>query len=627
MSNLIAIFGDPSQRLPVEQRAKVLADVLNITVPIVILFSLFNIAYEYHALALVQACSLVLIVPAWFMARRRFMVGVSEFLALFSTAFILLYLIYDGGIAGMGVIWGWLFPFIAFYIAGIRRGWYWCLFFLATATIMMMLSLGVTAFYSPDTRVLFFTAYFFYLVVGYWFNALRFQYLFDLEKKVRARTAQIEHASLYDGLTDIPNRLHITNHIKDLIDRKSRNFAVLNLDIDRFNEINNVLGYENGDRLLKAFAGRLKSYMDESMFVARLGADEFALVLQDLPDKDSEREVQEVVTQYVQQLQKTMERPYIIDGAEIELEVTVGIEPSARDVVNAGHMLRRANFASHMAKTLQHKLAIYDSEQDSKSARQFQLFGGLKRAVENHELSLFYQPKVDMQQGKITDVEALIRWAAPENGFVPPDQFIPVAESTGLIYSVTRFVFDESMRQQKLWLKMGYHINIAINISARNLMDPDIIPSITEGLSKHMVSSEDFTLEITESAIMGQPDMALQTIHDLKAMGFSISLDDYGTGYTSLSYLKDMPVDELKIDQSFIFNCLDSDRDSAIVQSTIDLVGNLGLRVVAEGIENNEVWVKLKEMGCDKGQGFFIAEPMPPEEFIQWLQDSDWVHD
>ncbi|MDT8376455.1 MAG: EAL domain-containing protein, partial [Mariprofundaceae bacterium] len=169
-----------------------------------------------------------------------------------------------------------------------------------------------------------------------------------------------------------------------------------------------------------------------------------------------------------------------------------------------------------------------------------------------------------------------------------------------------------------------HRINIAINLSARSLMEPDLIASIRASLSKHRVSPGDFTLEITESALMGQPDMALRIIHELKAMGFLLALDDYGTGYTSLSYLKDMPVDELKIDQSFIFNCLKSDRDCAIVESTISLVGKLGLKVVAEGIENREVWNRLQEMGCDKGQGYFIARPMPPEEFSQWLENSEW---
>jgi EAL domain-containing protein (putative c-di-GMP-specific phosphodiesterase class I) len=185
---------------------------------------------------------------------------------------------------------------------------------------------------------------------------------------------------------------------------------------------------------------------------------------------------------------------------------------------------------------------------------------------------------------------------------------------------------DEAMQQQAAWIKKKYRINIAINLSARNLMEPDLISSITASLKKHDVSPADFTLEITESAVMRQPDKALQTIHDLKAMGFSLSLDDYGTGYTSLSYLKEMPVDELKIDQSFIFNCLKSEMDCAIVQSTIALVSTLGLKVVAEGIESKAVWERLKEMGCDKGQGYFIARPMPPEDFSQWLDSSEWSH-
>jgi len=609
-----------------EERAKVLERVLLITIPIIIIFAVFNYSYNFIQLASVQMEALLLILPAWLLSRRVALVPVAEFLSLLGAALILLYLIYDGGIGGLGFIWGWLFPFIAFYIAGIRHGWYWCVGFLTVASAIMMLSLGITASYDLDTRVLFFTAYFFYLIVGYWFNAIRFQYLFALEKKVAARTAQLEHASFHDTLTDMPNRAHVTNYINSLVGRKGERFAVLSLDIDRFHEINNVLGYDNGDRLLEAVAKRIQSHESNKLFAGRMGADEFAIILHSLPIGKSKQEEEAVVLEQGKRLQKALEQPYTINSELIELEVTIGIDLPDIDDTNASHMIRRANFACHMAKRTQDKVAVYNSEQDENSARQIQVFIGLRRALQNQELMLYYQPKVDMSLGKVTDVEALIRWIAPDEGFVPPDQFIPVAESTGLIHPVTRYVMDEAMRQQASWLSKGYHINIAINLSARNLMDSELIPTITGILNKHHVSPSSFTLEITESAIMGQPDKALQTIHDLKAMGFALSLDDYGTGYTSLGYLKDMPVDELKIDQSFIFNCLKSSRDSAIVESTIHLVGNLGLKVVAEGIESRDVWDKLKEMGCDKGQGYFIAKPMQADDLIKWLEGSEWSH-
>lgn len=626
MSKLKYIFGDPTKSLAIEQRGKILSDVLNITIPIIISFSLFNHFFHYDALALVQLASLLLVVPAWLLARRATLVATSEFLALFSTALIFLYLIYDGGIAGLGLIWGWLFPFIAFYIAGIRQGWYWCIGFLTIASTIMILSLGVTASYDLDTKILFFTAYLFYLIVGHWFNAIRFQHLFELEKKVRARTARLEYIALYDTLTDMPNRLQITNYIQTLIDRKSEDFAVLNLDINRFSEINNVLGYNNGDRLLKAFSERIQSYIDSNLFAGRMGADEFVVILHDLPAGKSKDGIKTIALEHTRQLQEAMEQPYCINNAMIELEITIGVELPIGSDSNASHLIRRANFACHAAKKIQDKVAVYDSEQDENSARQIQIFTGLRRAIQNHELRLFYQPKVDMRLGKVTDVEALIRWISPEEGLISPDHFIPVAESTGLIHPITKYVLDEAMQQQAAWIKKKYRINIAINLSARNLMESDLISSIAASLRKHDVSPSDFTLEITESAIMGQPEKALRTIHDLKEMGFSLSLDDYGTGYTSLSYLKEMPVDELKIDRSFIFNCLKSDMDSAIVQSTIALVGTLGLKVVAEGIESKAIWERLKEMGCDKGQGYFIARPMPPEDFSQWLEESEWSH-
>jgi len=618
------IFGDPTQRLAIEQRAQVIRNVLNIAIPIIIVFSILNHFFHHDILMFVELGSLLLIVPAWFMAGRAKLVGTSEFLSLFATAMVLLYIIYDGGIAGLGFIWGWLFPFIAFYIVGIRQGWYWCIGFFAVASAIFILNLGVTASYGKNTQAVFISAYVFYLVVSYQFNAIRFQYLFDLETEVHKRTIQIKYASLHDPLTSLPNRLYLTNHIQALIDQQEKDFAVLNLDIDRFNEVNNVLGYDNGDQLLKAFAERIRSHVDGNGFVAHLGADVFTIVLEDFPAGESKPDISAIVTEYTKRLKEVMEQPYHIDDSTIELEITIGIEFPSGHNTNASHMIRRADFACHMAKKEQNNIAIYDPEQDADNARQFQIFGGLKRAIQNRELRLFYQPKIDMHSRKVTDVEALIRWISPENGMIPPDQFIPVGESTGLIYPLTEYVMDTAMQQQTLWHKKGYRINIAINLSARNLMDAELIPFITDCLNKHCVSPDDFTLEVTESAIMKRPDKALQTIRDLKAMGFTLSLDDYGTGYTSLSYLKDMPVDELKIDQCFIFNCLKSDKDKAIVQSTIGLANNLDLKVVAEGIESKAVWDMLNEMGCDKGQGYFMARPMPPEDFPQWLENSGW---
>jgi len=453
LSKLKTMFATPAKCIDIEQRGKVLESVLNIAIPIILAYSLFNYLYGYETLAFFQLGSLLLIIPAWLMSRRATLVATGEFLALFSTAMILLYLLYDGGIAGLGFIWGWLFPFIAFYVAGIQRGWYWCIGFFMAAEVIFMQSLGITATYNADIQILFFTAYLFYLIVSYVFNNIRFQYLFDLEQQVQQRTAQLEHASLYDPLTDMPNRTHVTTLIQALIDRHDENFAVLNLDIDRFNEVNNVLGYEHGDQLLIAFAERIQSYTGDRMFAGRLGADEFAIILQDLPGKKTKQEVNTVVIEHVKQLQETMEQPYLINSAEIELEITIGIEFPTAYNTNASHMIRRANFACHIAKKELGKVAIYDSEQDAHSARKFHVFGELRRAIQNHELRLFYQPKIDMALARVTDAEALIRWISPAEGMISPNDFIPVAESTGLIHPVTQFVLEEAMRQQALWHK------------------------------------------------------------------------------------------------------------------------------------------------------------------------------
>jgi len=627
ISSLQHILGNPKQTLSDKERIKVLGYLLNIAIPIIIIFTIFNYSYQYFELVWVQLGALLFMLLARVMCYYNQRVYIAESLSLLSTFIILLYLVYDGGVANLGFVWGWLFPFLTFYIAGIRKGWYWCTTFFVATSCIFIFNLGVTSNYDNDTKILFFVAYVFYMVLGYRFNAIRFQYLFNLEKQVYDRTSQLQYIATHDVLTGLANRSYITDKLKQLVSQKTHNFAILNIDIDRFHAINNVLGYKNGDLLLQNFAKRLQTSVGEGSLVGRMGADEFVVILQDLSPQASRQQLESSVKNYIDTLLQAMEKPYAIDGIEVELEITLGIEIPSDYRGNVNHMIRKANFAGLTAKQLQEKFAIYDAEQDKHHVRQFHVFGGLRRALQKNELKLFYQPKIDMKSNKVTDVEALIRWISPEDGMIPPNDFIPVAESTGLIHPVTEFVLNEAMRQQNEWRKHAYHINIAVNISARNLMHDGFIALVKSCLEEHNISSSCFTLEITESAVMGQAEKAMQTIDTLKSMGFSISLDDYGTGYTSLSYLKDMPVDELKIDQSFIFNCLDSERDSAIVQSTVNLVENLGLKVVAEGIETQEVWDKLSTMGCDKAQGYFIAKPMPAEDFSQWLKSSNWHYD
>ncbi len=435
----------------------------------------------------------------------------------------------------------------------------------------------------------------------------------------KAHEKELERLALYDALTGLPNRTLLLDRLNQALSesarRKREPFAVLLLDLDRFKEINDTLGHSVGDTVLIEVAKRFLRPLRDSDTIARLGGDEFLILLPAVTDLERARTVSERV------LRSIME-PFHVGEASLEISASVGIALYPDHAEDAGGLLQCADVAMYLAKKSQTRITVYDREKDFHSLRQLTLTNELRRAIDDDQLALYYQPKIDLKAQLISGAEALIRWHHPEYGFIVPDEFIGNAERTGLIQALTRWVFTTAIKQLVDWQSTGLDIGISVNISAKNLQEEDLPNLLRKLLRDQGVDPQYFTLEITENAIMSDPGRALAVMQDFVDIGVSLSIDDFGTGHSSLLYLKNLPVNELKIDKSFVNQMIENEKDFMIVRSTIELAHDLGLRTVAEGVETDEQRELLRELGTDYGQGYFFSRPQPIEEFMRWLDES-----
>ena len=435
---------------------------------------------------------------------------------------------------------------------------------------------------------------------------------------IGAQQAEIRKLAYWDRLTGLPNRARFHEAVQREIDSQGAvsemgkgNLAVVMLDIDRFKLVNDLLGYSFGDQLLTAVAKRLtQQHLRTGDMVARLGGDEFAVMLVN-SDGPSAMAV-------AQRIAKSFELPLAFDDQTVDLSASIGIACWPAHADDADTLLSRAEVAMYAAKSKTTVMQLYDPALDSSSAQTLSLLSELRHAVDHGELRLFLQPKLALADARVVAAEALVRWQHPQRGLVPPLEFIPFAEQTGFVRQLTLWMFEEAARLWRGLQSDGTPVRIAINLSTRDLLDLDFPARLDAILVRHDVQADAFCLEITESAIMDDPQRAESTLNRLSERGFKLSIDDFGTGYSSLAYLKRLPVDELKIDKSFVMNMEKDDDDAKIVRSTIDLAHNLGLTVVAEGVENQLIWNKLRELACDEAQGYFMSKPVPASEFMGW---------
>ena len=435
-------------------------------------------------------------------------------------------------------------------------------------------------------------------------------------RALRHQAAVNEHQALHDALTDLPNRTLFHDRVGQALAAARREHlpvAVMIMDLDRFKEVNDTLGHASGDELLQQAGVRLRAALRESDTVARLGGDEFGVLLPRVVDSAAALTV-------ARKLRKALEEPFTIHGLALQIEASVGIAlyPEHGDDVHS--LLQRADVAMYVAKEHPGGCEVYAKERDDYSPNRLTLLTELRRAIDVGELVLHYQPKADLKTGRVTGVEALVRWNHPTRGLVRPDEFIPPAQKTGVIVPLTFFVLNEALRQARTWQLEGLDLCVGVNLSARNLLDVQLPDTVGGLLAKWEVPPSLLELEITESTILADPVRAMNVLSRLNGMGVRLAIDDFGTGYSSLAYLKRLPVDELKIDKSFVQGMEEDENDAVIVRSTIDLGRNLGLRVVAEGVESAAAWRLLAALGCDVAQGYYVSRPVPAAELAAWLR-------
>jgi diguanylate cyclase (GGDEF)-like protein len=432
-----------------------------------------------------------------------------------------------------------------------------------------------------------------------------------LVDRVRAAAAETEHLSLHDHLTGLPNRLHFHQRLeKRLLTTGSA--TVLLMDLDRFKEVNDTLGHDVGDQLLDQVGQRLRRLEHEETMVARLGGDEFAVLL----GTDDVH-----VEGMVQRISRDFRNPFYLGDVDLDVSASIGIAVAPQDGSSAALLLRRAEVAMYDAKRHLAGVAHYSSDRDPYSARRLSLISDLARALDERTLEVHYQPQAEPDTGRVTGVEALLRWRHPIWGNVTPDEFIPLAEHTGLIRPLTRFVIETAIQQCAEWRDAGTPVQMAVNVSMRNLLEPELADIVARLLVRANLPASLLKLEVTESAIVSDPDRAVTALERMVDLGLSLSVDDFGTGYSSLTRLRNLPVHEVKIDREFVRYVADSSEDLAIVRAVINLGHDLGLRVVAEGVEDEASWRILQGLECDLIQGYLLARPMAAEEMTRWLAE------
>jgi diguanylate cyclase (GGDEF)-like protein len=425
---------------------------------------------------------------------------------------------------------------------------------------------------------------------------------------------------MHDTLTGLPNRALLFDVLEKAIDAariEGSQLALMLMDLDRFKEVNDTFGHHFGDALLKQVAFRLQNQMRGQDVVARLGGDEFAVVLPAFADNNA-------TASAARRILNTLEQQFVIEGQVLEVGASIGIALYPEHGTDARTLLRRADVAMYTAKQKQSGYSFHREDAEVRSADQLSLVVELRGAIERNELELYYQPKVHMHTSLMTRCEVLMRWNHPRRGLLGPSEFIPVAERTGLIRSLTDWLLDHALEQCSRWRETGAPIHVALNISAKSLLDQSLPQKVEAALTRWSVDPRFLKIEITESSIMADPAHALAILAMLQSMGVRLSVDDFGTGYSSLTHLRELPIDEIKIDKSFVMGMATSDADAAIVRTVIDLAHNLGKQVCAEGVEDEAAWQTLRALGCDLAQGFWIARPMPANELMQWLVRTSW---
>jgi len=442
-----------------------------------------------------------------------------------------------------------------------------------------------------------------------------------LRMRAKHREAEelVRRMAYFDILTGLPNRLQLREQMATVIavaKQKNRSVALLVVNVDRFRHFNEVFGFEQGDELIRIAADRLKGALENGELLAHLGIDQFAILLP--------RGNAEYASERAKRILAALESPVDISGIRFTVQASAGISLFPGHGSDPDLLILRADSAMYQAKRGRNRLAVFSGDTEQQNLSRLGLIGALHRAIDEEELVLYCQPKVDLRTGSIRSAEALVRWRHPELGMLEADQFVPLAESTGLVHSLTYWVLDAAIRQVHTWRELGFSLPLAVNLSAASLRDPRLVDRISGTLTTCGADASWLQLELTESALIEDPAAACAVLTRLRNMGISLSVDDYGTGYSSLSYLHQLPIDAIKIDKSFVLGMRNENALQLIVRSSIELAHNLGLEVVAEGVENEDLWNLLRAFGCDLAQGYFVSRAISAEDFLDWQRNSRW---
>ena len=427
----------------------------------------------------------------------------------------------------------------------------------------------------------------------------------------------LHQQSHYDSLTGLLNRTSFNAQFEKVIkiaEEEHKTFHILLLDLNKFKQVNDTLGHDVGDQLLKVVAGRLKKSVRQGDIIARLGGDEFAILV---ADNKSNKAYEQVVARIIKSINITTG----VGHTSTYISVSIGIASYPTNGLTTNELTRRADIAMYSAKKMKQDFCVYRDEDDTSTARELTLLGEIRTAIADDDFEIWYQPKISTIDHSVASAECLIRWRHPHRVIITPDQFIPLAESTGIIKNLTQVVIDKAAGGYESLRENGYDLSLSINISPTNIIDPSIITTIIKNIVKHNMPPTKLILEVTETAFMHDTDAAVKVLVALESLGARLSIDDFGTGYSSLLYLKNFPIHEIKLDRSFITDIVSNEIGFNIVKATINLAHELEATVVAEGVETKEIKDTLTGLGCDFIQGYFVAKPMPLTDFVTWLNN------
>ncbi len=460
----------------------------------------------------------------------------------------------------------------------------------------------------------------FMLILGTAAAGLGLAIAFVVIRNANNQADSLQHQAMFDSLTNLPNRVLFADRLQQttlIARREKRAFGLFAMDLDRFKEINDTLGHHIGDQVLQHVAACTRKCLRESDTVARMGGDEFTILLATVSDLDGAIAV-------AKKILKAIGEPFLIAGRNLEIDASIGVVVFPQHGDDPDALLRQADAAMYTAKQAQSGYRVYSQDLGHGADDRMALQSELRQAIINNELVLHYQPKIDFSAAQVSGVEALVRWQHPSHGLMAPDKFIPLAEQTGLIKPLTKWVLKTALRQCEEWYRAGISLSMSINVSAISIQDPEFPGQMEKMLEDFDVPVSRIELEITETALMSEPVRAVECIRKLSALGFQIAIDDFGTGYSSMAYLKELLVAKIKIDKSFVKDMASNHSDAVIVRSTVELGHNLGLKVVAEGVEDQAAWDSLKDLGCDSAQGYYMSRPLPSADFLVWMEKSPW---